>query len=69
MAKSFQHSLLETGSLIFSGNRPLIVAIRWLAFHYQLFAAGAPWKWISHIFLPDAADNDFLNLKDVVPLN
>jgi hypothetical protein len=34
-----------------------------LAFCYQLFAAGAPWKWISHIFLPSAAENDFLKFK------
>jgi hypothetical protein len=27
-----------------------ISAISWLAYRYQLFAAGAPLNWISHIF-------------------
>jgi hypothetical protein len=57
--KDFQYFPLETDSLIFSGNRPPAVAdsgkripaIRRLAFRYQLFAAGALRKWISHIFL------------------
>jgi hypothetical protein len=33
----------------FNSGKP-ISAISWLASRYQLFAEGAPLKWISHIF-------------------
>jgi hypothetical protein len=40
----------ETYSRYWLNSSKPITGISWLAFHYQLFAADAPLKWISHIF-------------------
>ncbi len=62
----------ESYSRYWQNSGKPIPAIRQLAFRYQLFAAGAPWrkkKWISHIFCLKPLKTIFWNLKNEVPLN
>jgi hypothetical protein len=46
-----------------------ISSISWLAYRYQLFAAGAPLNWISHIFWLKPLKPFFIELKKNFSLN
>jgi hypothetical protein len=46
-----------------------ISAISWLAYPYQLFAAGAPLNWISHIFWLKPLKPVFVIKRVTSPLN
>jgi hypothetical protein len=46
-----------------------ISAISWLAYRYQIFAAGAPLNWISHIFWRKPLIPFFAIKRVTFPLN
>jgi hypothetical protein len=55
-------------ALSFNSGKP-ISAISRLASRYQLFAVGAPLKWISHIFWLEPLKPVFWQFKEQVPFN
>jgi hypothetical protein len=58
----------ETYSHYWVNSSKPISALSQLASCYQLFVAGAPLKWISHIFWLKPLDPVFGNLKSKFPL-